>query len=161
MIIYLFYRVTDDFVDDDTNAARRQRKMDLTTEFLDEVFADRQSDYHVNDRPRPVNVDWTKYRAVFTDEEMACYRAFSRIAFYTPRKHYYDLLDGYRWDIARTASRTEDDLKLYSYQVGGSYGELCVYVMMYKHDDSEYDDAANVYGHVLRQATRISQVGVS
>lgn len=162
IILYAFCRVTDDMIDNEQDADKKKQKLKTTERFVNELFADRQSDYDVKStvpRGEP-KIDWTHYQSELGDEEMSCFRALSRISFYLPRKPFQELLDGYRWDVDGKTVDNETDLLLYSNHVAGSVGVLCVYVMMYKsgvwldHNDNDY----KIHDFVISKARQMGQV---
>jgi len=158
MILYAFCRVTDDMIDNEVDAGRKKRKLSLIERFVGELFVNRRSDYEVNTvatASGSESIDWTSYRSELTDEELSCFRAVSRISFYLPRKPFYELLEGYRWDVEGKPVRTENDLLLYSTCVAGSVGTLCVYVMMYK---SGSHCAIDGNDFTIRKARQMGQV---
>lgn len=158
IILYAFCRVTDNMIDSEQDAGRKERKLSLIERFIDELFADRRSDYEVRPAPpvRGLDIDWTPYRVELADEELSCFRALSRISFYLPRKPFYELLEGYRWDVAGKPILTEDDLLLYSSHVASSVGVLCVYVMVYNSGSNHC--ALTGRDFVLQRARQMGQV---
>lgn len=79
-------------------------------QYLDELFADRKSDYDVRKKRFALKIDWKKYESEFTEVEMACFRLFSRIAFYYLRKLFYELFEGFHLDVEHKTINTEQDL---------------------------------------------------
>ncbi|XP_025196896.1 bifunctional lycopene cyclase/phytoene synthase-like [Melanaphis sacchari] len=157
IILYAFCRVTDDMIDGDPNIGVKKQKLALIERFIGEIFADRSADYDVKTlTPRKPEVDWQRYRQELTAEELSCFRAISQISFYLPRKPFYELLDGYRWDVNGKIVQNETDLLLYSSYVAGSVGTLCVYVMMYKSNVNIDDDARHNF--VIEKAQQMGQV---
>lgn len=158
IILYAFCRVTDDMIDSEPNVGVKKRKLKLIETFIDELFKDRNSDYHVKTSmtPRKPEVNWEQYRLELTDEELSCFRAISQISFYLPRKPFYELLDGYRWDVEGKTVQNETDLLLYSSYVAGSVGTLCVYVMVYNSGTQIDDDEKHDF--VIRKAQQMGQV---
>lgn len=159
IILYAFCRVTDDMIDSEPNVGVKKQKLTLIEKFIGELFADRSADYDVKkSTPQKPEVDWQRYRKELTDEELSCFRAISRISFYLPRKPFYELLDGYRWDVEGKVVQNEADLMLYSSYVAGSVGALCVYVMMHKSGVNIDDDARHDF--VIRKAQQMGQVRI-
>ncbi|XP_050422719.1 uncharacterized protein LOC126834666 [Adelges cooleyi] len=157
MILYAFCRVTDDMIDDEPDVDKKKRKLELTTQFVDELFADRKSDYDVKTKPHMPQISWPLFESELSDDELACFRAISRITFYLPRKPFYDLLAGYKWDIDGRFVKDETDLLLYSSYVAGSVGMLCVYVMMYRSDDRGCEFKEK-HEYVIGKAHQMGQV---
>lgn len=158
IILYAFCRVTDDMIDSEPKVGVKKQKLKLIETFIDELFADRSSDYDVKTSitPQKPKVNWEQYRLDLTDEELSCFRAISKISFYLPRKPFYELLDGYRWDVDGKTVQNETDLLLYSSYVAGSVGTLCVYVMVYK-SATQIDDHKR-HDFVIGKAQQMGQV---
>lgn len=157
IILYAFCRVTDDMIDNQLDIEKKKHKLSIIETFINELFADRKSDYEVKTQPQNVKIDWEIYKSELTDVELSCFRAMSRTAFYLPRKPFYELLAGYQWDVEGRLVRNEDDLQLYSSYVAGSVGALCVFVMMYKCDSNKYELVEN-YDHVIKKAQLMGRV---
>jgi len=147
-------------IDDESDAKKKQHKYEVIERFVSELFADRKSDCEVKTRPCIANIDWSHYQSELTDQEMASFRALSRIAFYLPRRPFDELLAGFRWDIEGRLVKNEDDLMLYSSYVAGSIGALCVYVIMYRCNSNEHDLADN-YDYVIDKAQQMGRVSRS
>lgn len=144
-------------IDNEPDAGKKKRKLSLIERFVGELFANRVSDYDVKTNvPRDPEIDWSLYRSELTADELSCFRAVSRISFYLPRKPFYELIEGYRWDVGGKTVKNEADLLLYSSYVAGSVGTLCVYVMMYK---SCEDYALSGHDFVIKKAQQMGQVG--
>lgn len=157
IILYAFCRVTDDMIDDESNVEKKAHKLEVIKTFIKELFADRKSDYEVKTKPQEPEINWTKYESELTNEEISCFRALSRIAFYLPRKPFYELLLGYQWDLEGRLIRNENDLLLYSNYVAGSIGTLCVFLIMYKCDGGKYGFEKN-YDYVIEKAQQMGRV---
>lgn len=140
IIIYALGRITDNVVDDTSvsNAEKSKLKLNLYYKFVEEQFADRKSDYDVKSKPYEVDIDWTQYESVLSDAELASFRALSRIAFFLPRKPFEELLAGFELDMGGTLYRDENDLLRYCNNVAGSFGAVCVYVIMYRYNIDKY-----------------------
>lgn len=161
IILYAFCRVTDDMIDDEPNDGRKRRKLAAIERFVDELFADRRSDYDVRTSAAETGepcVDWARYRTELNDAELSCFRALSRISFYLPKKPFRELIDGYRWDVDGKRVEDETDLLLYSSYVAGSVGTLCVYVMVYKSGDTMRPVDDQHCGYVIEKAHQMGQV---
>lgn len=157
IILYGFCRVTDNMIDNNLDTDQKWHKYNVVRAFVDELFADRRSDCDVKTTPDDVCIDWPRYQAELTDQEIASFRAVSRIAFYLPRGPFDELLAGYRWDIDGRPVKDEDDLLLYSSYVAGSVGALCVHVMMYRCDNGQHELADN-YDFVIDKARQMGRV---
>lgn len=158
IILYAFCRVTDDMIDSEQNVVVKKRKLALIEGFIGELFADRNADYDVKTSitPRKPEVNWQRYRLELTNVEFSCFRAISRISFYLPRKPFYELLDGYRWDVDGKTVQNKTDLFLYSSYVAGSVGSLCMYVMMYKSGVKINDDKRHNF--IIEKSQQMGEV---
>lgn len=147
-------------IDDETNVEKKKHKLKLIEKFVDELFADRKSDFDVKTVPYAAKVDWAYYQSKLTGGQMSSFRALSRISFYLPRKPFYELIAGYRWDIQGKLVRNEEDLLLYSNYVAGSVGTLCVYVMLYRCDNGDYG-VTSVDDYVIDKAQQMGWVSTN
>lgn len=144
-------------IDNELDVEKKKHKLKIIETFINELFADRKSDYEVKTQPRKVKINWEIYESELTDVELSCFRAMSRTVFYLPRKPFYELLAGYQWDVEGRLVRNEDDLQLYSSYVAGSVGALCVFVMMYKCGSDKYELVESYY-HVIKKAQLMGRV---
>lgn len=160
IILYAFCRVTDEMFDSKTDEKKKKLKLELSKQFISEIFADRKSDYDVKKTPQEVKIDWKKYESEFTDVELSSYRAVSRIAFFLPRKPFEELFAGYQWDLEFTLVRNEKDLMLYTSYVAGSIGAMCLYVIMYRYGN-DMNDLVDKADYLTKHAYKIGQVSCS
>lgn len=144
-------------IDGELNAEKKEHKLKVVKTFINELFADRKSDYEVKTRPQEPKIDWEMYEYELTTVEISCFRALSRIVFYLPRKPFYELLAGYQWDVEGRLVQNEDDLLLYSNYVAGSVGVLCVYVIIYKCNYEKYS-INEKYDYVIDKAQQMGRV---
>lgn len=158
IVLYAFCRVTDDMIDNEPDADRKRLKLVLIKRFVDQLFADRDSDYDVKTAGRAPHVDWAQYRSELSAVELSCFRAITRIAFYLPRKPFYELIDGYKWDVDGKTVQDETDLLLYSNYVAGSVGALCVYVMIHKSGATRDSANSEINEFVIKKAYQMGQV---
>ncbi|XP_025418471.1 bifunctional lycopene cyclase/phytoene synthase-like isoform X2 [Sipha flava] len=136
LIAYTFARITDDMIDDKSlHIEEKKPKLKLFIQFLDELFAGRKSDYDIKRKPYIPKINWPLYQSQFSDVQMSCCRALSRIAFYLPRKPFYDLLEGFKWDVERRLIRNEKDLMEYCNYVAGNFGLTSIFLFIYRSDD--------------------------
>lgn len=134
-ILYAFCRVTDDMVDNGQSIQQKKRQVQTIRAFLDQLFAHRSitTEYSwVNIRDVTPNIDWNYFQQHLTNEQMASFRAIARISYYLPQEPFYELIDGYNWDIEGRAVYSEDDLIEYSKYVASSVATLCTFVFCYK-----------------------------
>lgn len=139
IIIYGFTRITDNMIDDESDFENKKVKLKLLFKFVDELFADRKSDYEVYSKPREVTMDWKVYESVLTQEELSILRAFSRIAFLLPRKPFEEIISGFQMDMDGTLYKDEKELLKYITLVAGSFGAMCVYIILYRYNLDKYD----------------------
>lgn len=141
IIVYALGRIMDNIIDDisTSHAEKRKLKLKLVNKFFKELFADRKSDYDVKSIPHEADIDWTEYQSVLSNNELASFCALARIAFFLPRKPFEELLAGYNLDMGGTLYRNENDLLTYSNNVAGSFGAVCVYIIMYRYNIDRYE----------------------
>ncbi|XP_026807314.1 bifunctional lycopene cyclase/phytoene synthase-like [Rhopalosiphum maidis] len=139
LIIYGFTRITDNMVDDESDFENKKIKLKLCYKFINELFADRKSDFDVKSYPQEIIIDWKEYESELTEEELAIFRAFSRIAFLLPRKPFEELFDGFQLDLSGTLYKNVNDLLIYFTLVAGSFGAMCVYIIMYRYNIDKYE----------------------
>lgn len=122
-------------VDNEHSIQQKKRQVQTITAFLDQLFANRNitSEYCWKsfDHATP-NIDWDYFEQHLSNEQMASFRAIARISYYLPQEPFYELIDGYNWDIEGKAVYTEDDLIEYSKYVASSVATLCTFVFCYK-----------------------------
>lgn len=133
--MYAFCRVTDDMVDTEYSIQQKKRQVQTISAFLNQLFANRRitSEYcweMIDDATQ--NINWNYFKQHLTNEQMASFRAIARISYYLPQEPFYELIDGYNWDIEGKAVYTEDDLIEYSEYVASSVATLCTFVFCYK-----------------------------
>ncbi|XP_022173194.1 bifunctional lycopene cyclase/phytoene synthase-like [Myzus persicae] len=139
LIIYGFTRITDNMIDDESDFENKKVKLTLCHKFLNEVFADRKSGFEVHSKPHEIIIDWKQYESELTKEELAIFRAFSRIVFLLPRRPFEELLEGFQLDLNGTLYKNENDLLVYFTLVAGSFGAMCVYIIMYRYNIDKYE----------------------
>lgn len=138
-VLYAFCRVTDDMIDSETEITERTKALNIIIKFLDQLFGDRVTTsvfvWHKNvvDNPKfSDGIDWDYFKEHLTVEQLASFRAVSRIAHYLPQEPFYELMEGYKWDIESRPVKNEDDLKLYSSYVASSVATLCTFIVCTK-----------------------------
>lgn len=157
IINYAFGRYTDNTMDNASTMEEKQRKLKLFQTFIAELFADRKSGFEVKSVPHEVNINWAKYDSEFNDEEMACLRAFSRIAFFMARQPYEELLNCYEWDLANKSYKTEKDILEYFTLAAGSFGAMCIFSFMYRYSIDKYEFVEKD-NYVLSKSYQLGQV---
>lgn len=135
-MLYAFCRVTDDMIDNETETAERNRILNIIVEFLNQLFSERvtTSVFIWYNKPNPdrkscERVDWSYFKEHLTLEQLAAFRAISRISHYLPQEPFYELMEGYKWDIDSRPINNVDDLKLYSSYVASSVATLCTFIV--------------------------------
>jgi len=126
-------------IDDESDFENKKVKLKLLFKFVDELFADRKSDYEVHSKPKEMTMDWKHYQSVLTQEELSILRAFSRIAFFLPRKAFEEVVAGFQLDLNGTLYKDENDLMRYLNYVAGSFGAMCIYIIMYRYNIEKYE----------------------
>lgn len=135
-MLYAFCRVTDDMIDRETEKEERRKQLNIITKFLDQLFSNRVSkgyfNWHIKEGSSndvAALVDWNYFKENLTIEQLAAFRAISRITYYLPQKPFYELIEGYNWDIEGRLLKDEEDLKLYSSYVASSVATLCTFIV--------------------------------
>lgn len=137
VVVYAFGRVTDEMFDRDVDSAKKQRDLKMCYDYINEIFANRKTKFHVNRKPEVANINWAKYERRLNDSEIASFRALARIAYYLPSAIFFDLLDAYRWDISGKMCETEEDLMTYTHQIAGITA-LTVCIIMHRDYNDRY-----------------------
>lgn len=133
-ILYAFCRVTDDMVDNENSVELKKKRMHVISTFLDQLFSNRKvtSEYCWEVIAPQPKIDWAYFERVLSSEQLCSFRAISRIAYYLPQEPFYELVDGYEWDIAGRCVQNENDLIEYSKYVASSVATLCTFVFCHK-----------------------------
>lgn len=123
-------------IDRETEVAGCKKQLNMIQTFLDQLFGDRVSvsyfDWSVKQKSTAESadsVDWAYFQKHLTVEQLASFRGISRIAHYLPQQPFYELVEGYKWDIDGRLVKHEDDLKLYSSYVASSVATLCTFIV--------------------------------
>lgn len=157
-ILYAFCRTTDEMIDDQPDVNTKIHNLELCMQFIKELFSDRKSDTEVRARPYETKIDWIKYQTKLTKTQMSVFRAFSRIAFYMPRKSLNHQFLCFKWDVEGRLYKNEDDILEYADLVLGSCtGELCTYILMYRCNNAKYELIEN-YSHVIKKSRIMGKV---
>lgn len=133
-ILYAFCRVTDDMVDNELSVELKKVRVKVISEFLDQMFANRtiSAEYCWDTNGSEPTIDWQYFEQQLTKEQLCSFRAISRIVHYLPQEPFYELVEGYKWDIDGRAVLNEMDLIEYSKYVASSVATLCVFVFCHK-----------------------------
>lgn len=133
-ILYAFCRVTDDMVDNELSVGLKKERVKVILEFLDQMFSNRKitSEYCWEITSSDPKIDWKYFEKQLTKEQLSSFRAINRIAHYMPQEPFYELVEGYKWDIDGRGVRDEDDLIEYSKYVASSVAVLCSFVFCHK-----------------------------
>lgn len=135
-IIYAFCRVTDDMIDIPESTDLKKERLNVMIKFLNQLFHHRQSKNYfewteeIEDYKQ--KIDWPYFEKCLSDGELSAFRSISRIAYYLPHQPFYELVEGYKWDIEEKPVRNEFDLMEYSKYVASSVATLCIFVCCYK-----------------------------
>jgi len=152
-----FGRYADNIMDDASNMDDKKLKLKLLHKYVGECFADRKSDYDVKSIPHEVNIDWTPYESSFNIEQMASFRALSRIVFFLPRKPYEELLAGLECDLANALYKTEKDVVDYFTLISGSHSVMCIYSFLYRFNIDKYE-LVEKDDYVIKKAYQLGNV---
>lgn len=133
-ILYAFCRVTDDMVDNEQAVEMKKERVDVIVKFLDQLFSNRKitSEYCWDTTSSNPKIDWPYFHQKLSEEQLCSFRAISRIAYYMPQEPFYELVEGYKWDIEGRAVLNENDLIEYSKYVASSVATLCTFVFCHK-----------------------------
>lgn len=159
VIVYAFGRVTDEMFDSDVDPAKKQRDLKMCYDYINEIFPNRKTNFHVKRKPESLNIDWAKYERRLNDSEIASFRALARIAYYLPPQMFYDLLDAYRLDISGKMYETEEDLMTYTHRIAGITA-LTVCIIMYRDYNDRYFEIVEKgkNGLIIGKAYEMGQV---
>lgn len=133
-ILYAFCRVTDDMVDNEHSVELKKERVRVILEFLDQLFSNRTitAEYCWKTNGSDPVIDWKYFEKQLTAEQLCSFRAIARIAYYMPQEPFYELVEGYKWDIDGRPVLNENDLIEYSKYVASSVATLCTFVFCHK-----------------------------
>lgn len=134
MILYAFCRVTDDMIDDDSGIELKKQRLSITLTFLDQLYSNRKitSEYCWDViAPKP-QINWPYFERVLNNDQLSAFRSLSRIAYYLPQEPFYELMDGYEWDIVGRCVQNENDLIKYTNLVASSISVMMTFVFCHK-----------------------------
>ncbi|KAI8140739.1 Squalene/phytoene synthase-domain-containing protein [Fennellomyces sp. T-0311] len=144
-ILYAWFRVCDDIVDDMDPKIYGTFALDLVRKFLNEVFhsgknrnsatvpqATKFGKAALQDPSVPSMIDWDYYAQYLNETQLATLRGFSRLAPILCPKAAFALTEAWKIDIHRQAMKSQDDLVDYAGLISGRFAELCTCVIMYK-----------------------------
>lgn len=133
-ILYAFCRVTDDMIDNEQLVELKKERLKVILEFLDQLFSNRRikSEYCWETNSSDPNIDWKYFERQLSIEQLSAFRAIGRIAYYMPQEPFYELAEGYKWDIDGRVVLNENDLIEYSKYVASSVATLCTFVFCHK-----------------------------
>lgn len=133
-ILYAFSRVTDDMIDNEQSIELKKERHRTILDFLNQLFSNRKikSDYCWETDGSEPKIDWKYFEMHLTKEQLSSFRAIARISYYMPQEPFYELIDGYKWDIDGRAVLNENDLIEYSKYVASSVATLCTFVFCHK-----------------------------
>lgn len=121
-------------VDNEHSVELKKERVKVILEFLDQLFSNRRikSEYCWETNDTDPNIDWKYFEKQLDNEQMSAFRAIARIAYYMPQEPFYELVDGYKWDIDGRPVLNENDLIEYSKYVASSVATLCTFVFCHK-----------------------------
>lgn len=107
--------------------------------FLDELFQGRSSikryswvDKEGNRMDSVGTVNWSFFEKCLTKEQLAVFRAFSRIAYYLPHEPIYDFLKYHDWDLKKKPIKNENDYIEFGGYMYGSIIDTVLFVYCHK-----------------------------
>lgn len=134
--MYAFCRVTDDMIDNENSIELKKNRLNVIIEFLDQLFENRiptkNYNWTLRDESNPSSIRWKYFEENLSSEQLSSFRSISRIAYYLPQEPFYELVDGYKWDIDGRLVNTENDLLEYSKCVASSVATLCTFIFCHK-----------------------------
>lgn len=121
-------------VDNSLSVELKKKQVEIISTFLDQMFSNRKikSEYCWETTESEPNIDWTYFEKHLTKEQLSSFRAINRIVYYMPQEPFYELVEGYKWDIDGRAVLNENDLIEYSKYVASSVATLCTFVFCHK-----------------------------
>lgn len=121
-------------VDNEHSVDLKKERVRVILEFLDQLFSNRKikSEYCWETISSDPIIDWKHFEKQLTKEQLSSFRAITRIAYYMPQEPFYELVEGYKWDIDGRAVLHENDLIEYSKYVASSVATLCTFVFCHK-----------------------------
>lgn len=121
-------------VDNEHSIESKKQRMQVIYKFLDQMFSNREkkSEYCWDVIAPQPEIDWPYFERVLSHEQLCSFRSISRIAYYLPHEPFYELMQGYEWDIAARCVQDETDLIEYSKYVASSVATLCTFVFCHK-----------------------------
>lgn len=140
-------------IDNESTETKKQR-VSIIVEFLNQLFANRRitSDYCWELVNKSAAIDWKYFEKELTNEQLRSFRAISRIAYYMPQEPFYELVEGYKWDIEERAVLNENDLIEYSKYVASSVATLCTFVFCHK--SNQWPDNMGSKCHTMLENAR-------
>ncbi len=122
-------------IDTEHSTELKKRRLDVITQFLNQLFANRKTSsgytWQLTNNCEP-SIDWKYFEKHLTGKQLCAFRGIARISFYMPQEPFYELVDGYKWDIDGRAISHEDDLIEYSKYVASSVATLCTFIYCHK-----------------------------
>lgn len=141
-ILYAFCRVTDDMVDIEQSVELKKDRLNVITQFLNQLFSNRVNvsgyTWQSTTNNCEPSIDWKYFEKQLTEKQLCAFRGIARISCYMPQEPFYELISGYKWDIDGRAIRNENDLIEYSMYVASSVATLCTFI--YCHKCSQWPD---------------------
>lgn len=134
-LLYAFCRVTDDMVDNKQSVELKKNRLNVITEFFHQLFANRENvsayTWKSRNNCKP-SIDWKYFERQLTQKQLCAFRGIARISGYMPQEPFYELVNGYKWDIDGRAVLHENDLIEYSEYVASSVATLCTFIFCHK-----------------------------
>lgn len=163
--IFGFLTVTDDMIDNSTSRDTKKVCLHDIKKFLLALFDGRCSKNRfkwVNKAGTPVysidKIDWKYFEDRLAKEQLAIFRAFSRIADYLPHEPFYGMLEHWKdWDVQEKVIKNEQDLVEFGSKVYGCVTDVIIYTYYHKTNQSP-DGFGPTTEFLCEQIRRLSAV---
>lgn len=121
-------------VDNETETVQKQEQVHIIKKFLNQLFANRKiiGLYKWEMITSDSQIDWEYFENRLNGKQLSTFRAIARISYYLPQEPFYELLDGFVWDINNRIVENENDLMEYSKYVASSVATLCTFIFCHK-----------------------------
>lgn len=165
MIIYGFLFAADDMIDNSTSKESKKIRFHDIKKYFAALFDGRYGKSRfkwVEKAGTPKNafdrIDWNYFEKRLSGEELAIFKAFSRIASYLPHEPFYGFLESWNdWDIEGRIVQSEQDLVEFGSKAYGCGSDLTIYTYYYKMNQSP-DDFGPTMEYVCEQMWKFGAV---
>lgn len=151
-------------IDDGHTVDSKKVQLDIIRNFITNLFYQREEhkahlhswSHQHKSYDEQDNIVWISLKQSLTAEQLSAFKSLSRIAYYLPSEPFYDLIDGYQWDVEQKPFRNEADLIEYGRLVSSSCTMLFLYLLCNK--DSRWTH--NLGDGTKCLITNIQKIGV-